>query len=119
MTGAVRCLPSLMLLLCVLPQLSVSALCVEPRTCNNGCFQGWVLVMQHVQHHSQLRFAHVRGCRMTDTKSFASLLCVQVEARLARREEARAREDSPDLVPVAGGGSIMGGDDSFAAAKAR
>lgn len=38
---------------------------------------------------------------------------------MARREEARAREDSPDLVPVTGGGNIMGGDDSFQAAKAR
>lgn len=44
---------------------------------------------------------------------------LQVEARMARREEARAREDSPDTVPVTGGGSIMGGDDSFEAAKAR
>ena len=46
-------------------------------------------------------------------------LLSQVEARLARREEARAREDSPDLVPVTGGGDLMGGDDSFQAAKAR
>jgi hypothetical protein len=40
---------------------------------------------------------------------------------MARREAARAREGSPDLVPVTGGGDIMGGagDDSFAAAKAR
>lgn len=44
---------------------------------------------------------------------------LQVEARLARREEARAREDSPDTLPVTGGGNIMGGDDSFEAAKAR
>lgn len=41
----------------------------------------------------------------------------QVEARLARREEAKAREESPDR--VAGVANIMGGDDSFAAAKAR
>jgi hypothetical protein len=38
---------------------------------------------------------------------------------MARREAARAREESPDTVPVTGGGNIMGGDDSFAAAKAR
>jgi hypothetical protein len=40
---------------------------------------------------------------------------------MARREAARARDGSPDLVPVTGGGDIMGGagDDSFAAAKAR
>jgi hypothetical protein len=43
---------------------------------------------------------------------------LQVEARLARREEAKAREDSPDLM-AAGAAHIMGGDDSFAAAKAR
>lgn len=43
----------------------------------------------------------------------------KVEARAARREAARAREDSPPLMRVTGGGDIMGGDDSFAAAKAR
>jgi hypothetical protein len=50
----------------------------------------------------------------------SAVLCValQVEARLARREEAKAREESPDLM-AAGGAHIMGGDDSFAAAKAR
>jgi hypothetical protein len=44
----------------------------------------------------------------------------QVEARLARRADAKAREESPDLM-VAGSMSVMGagGDDSFAAAKAR
>lgn len=42
---------------------------------------------------------------------------MQVEARLARREEAKAREESPDR--VAGITNILGGDDSFAAAKAR
>eukprot|EP00775_Hariotina_reticulata_P004090 gene4090-4337_t len=43
----------------------------------------------------------------------------RVEGRIARREEAKAREASPELMTVTGGGSIMGGDDSFAAAKAR
>eukprot|EP00877_Chromochloris_zofingiensis_P009627 jgi/Chrzof1/4918/Cz15g04140.t1 len=45
----------------------------------------------------------------------------KVEQRVARREAARACEDSPDLVRVTGGGDVMGGgdDDSFAAAKAR
>lgn len=43
-----------------------------------------------------------------------------VEKRIARREAARARDDSPEMMHVAGGGgSVMGGDDSFAAAKAR
>lgn len=46
------------------------------------------------------------------------LWCVsQVEARLARREEAKARED--DDLMAAPTVNIMGGDDSFAAAKAR
>jgi len=49
---------------------------------------------------------------------FVCCVLSQVEARLARREEAKAREDSPDLM-AAGGANIMGGDDSFAAAKAR
>lgn len=46
----------------------------------------------------------------------------KVEARVARREEARARETSPDLAFVPGGSrGLMGGgdDDSFQAAKAR
>ncbi len=38
---------------------------------------------------------------------------------MARREAARAREDSPELMRVTGGGDVMGGGDSFAAAKAR
>ncbi|KAI8466459.1 MAG: hypothetical protein J3K34DRAFT_524543 [Monoraphidium minutum] len=42
-----------------------------------------------------------------------------VEKRIARREAARAREDSPEITRVTGGGDVMGGDDSFAAAKAR
>ena len=45
----------------------------------------------------------------------------RVEARVARREEARAREGSPELTRLPGGGDIMGGggDDSFQAALAR
>ncbi|GBF92651.1 hypothetical protein Rsub_05020 [Raphidocelis subcapitata] len=42
-----------------------------------------------------------------------------VEKRIARREAARARDNSPELMRVTGGGDVMGGDDSFAAAKAR
>jgi hypothetical protein len=42
----------------------------------------------------------------------------RVEARVARREEARARDVSPDA-RVTGGGNIMGGTDSFSAALAR
>jgi len=42
-----------------------------------------------------------------------------VEARVARRQDARAREESPEMVKLIGGGDVMGGDDSFAAAKAR
>jgi hypothetical protein len=38
---------------------------------------------------------------------------------VARREAARERDASPDLVKLPGGGDIMGGDDSLAAAKAR
>ena len=42
-----------------------------------------------------------------------------MEARAARRQDKRAREDSPEMVKLIGGGDVMGGDDSFAAAKAR
>lgn len=44
----------------------------------------------------------------------------RVEARIARREEARAREASPELLTLPGGGDILGGGgDSFQAALAR
>ena len=43
----------------------------------------------------------------------------KVEARVARREEKRAREDSPEITRLPGGGNVMGGDDSFAAARAK
>lgn len=41
-----------------------------------------------------------------------------LEKKAARREAARAREDSPDQVRLPGGGDVWG-DDSFAAAKER
>ncbi|KAL6776925.1 hypothetical protein ACKKBF_B19520 [Auxenochlorella protothecoides x Auxenochlorella symbiontica] len=43
----------------------------------------------------------------------------RVEARVARREEKRAREDSPEHLRLPGGGDVLGGGDSFQAAKAR
>ena len=42
-----------------------------------------------------------------------------IEKKAARREAARERDASPDLVKLPGGGDVMGGDDSLAAAKAR
>jgi len=43
-----------------------------------------------------------------------------IENKLARREETRARDASPDRAFIpGGGGDMLGGDDSFAAAKAR
>lgn len=43
----------------------------------------------------------------------------QLEKKAARREATKEREQSPDISKLPGGGDIMGGDDSFAAAKAR
>lgn len=43
----------------------------------------------------------------------------QLEKKAARREATKEREQSPDMSKLLGGGDIMGGDDSFAAAKAR
>lgn len=43
----------------------------------------------------------------------------QLEQKAARREAAKEREQSPDISKLPGGGDIMGGDDSFAAAQAR
>ena len=42
-----------------------------------------------------------------------------IEKKAARREAGKERDASPDLVRLPGGGDVMGGDDSFAAAKAR
>ena len=42
-----------------------------------------------------------------------------LEKKAARREAAKDREASPDVARLPGGGDPMGGDDSFAAAKAR
>lgn len=42
-----------------------------------------------------------------------------IEKKMARREAAKAREDSPEVMRVTGGGDVMGGDDSFEAARAR
>lgn len=43
----------------------------------------------------------------------------QIEKKMARREAARERDASPDIVKLPGGGDVMGGDDSLEAAKAR
>eukprot|EP00854_Cymbomonas_tetramitiformis_P001721 gene1721-2382_t len=42
-----------------------------------------------------------------------------LEKKAVQRQQAREREASPDIGGLYGGGDIMGGDDSFAAAKAR
>lgn len=42
-----------------------------------------------------------------------------IEKKIAAREERRMAADSPERARLDGGGSIMGGGDSFAAAKAR
>lgn len=44
---------------------------------------------------------------------------VQIENKIARREVAKAREASPELTHLPGGGDVMGGGDSFQAARAR
>lgn len=43
----------------------------------------------------------------------------RIDAKMAKRETAKEREASPDVVHVPGGGNIFGGDDSFQAAKER
>ena len=42
-----------------------------------------------------------------------------MEARMDRKQEKLAREESPEVTKLPGGGNVMGGDDSFAAARAR
>ena len=56
-----------------------------------------------------------------ESRSVISLGCreAQLEQKAARREAAKEREQSPEMSKLPGGGDIMGGDDSFAAAKAR
>ena len=58
--------------------------------------------------HKKSRFVFALGCREA-----------QLEKKAARREAAKEREQSPEISKLPGGGDIMGGDDSFAAAKAR
>ena len=58
--------------------------------------------------HKESRFVIALGCREA-----------QLEKKAARREAAKEREQSPEISKLPGGGDIMGGDDSFAAAKAR
>ena len=43
----------------------------------------------------------------------------RMDQKVARREAARDREASPEMTKLPGGGDVMGGDDSLAAAKAR
>ena len=38
---------------------------------------------------------------------------------MARREAAKERDASPDILKLPGGGDVMGGDDSLEAARAR
>lgn len=56
---------------------------------------------------------YAQHCRATGREA-------QTEKRMARREATRERDSSPvmDRLP-GGGGDIMGGEDSFAAARAR
>jgi len=42
-----------------------------------------------------------------------------MDQKMARREAARERDASPEITKLPGGGDVMGGDDSLAAAKAR
>ena len=62
--------------------------------------------------------SRLHGWPATDV---SALCCreAQIEKKMARRDAARERDASPDLVKLPGGGDVMGGDDSLAAAKAR
>lgn len=60
-------------------------------------------------------------CLHADDLCFVSCRDARIEGKIARREDKRAREASPDVVNLPGGGDAMGlGDaDSFQAAQAR
>ena len=60
-----------------------------------------------------------QGCIIPIRSLLACCREAQLEKKDARREAAKEREQSPDTSKLPGGGDIMGGDDSFAAAKAR
>lgn len=53
------------------------------------------------------------------TSSMRIVREAMIEKKMARREAAKEREASPDLIKLPGGGDIFGGDDSLEAAKAR
>lgn len=65
----------------------------------------------------------VVGLRLQTNWSDCTCFCLRREARIdqkmARREAAKEREGSPEMTRLPGGGDVMGGDDSLAAAKAR
>lgn len=67
-------------------------------------------------HQSVQKLRHGRAHQYGIVLKFRE---AQIEKRIARREEAKARDASPDIQRLPGGGDIFGGDDSFAAAKAR
>ena len=60
---------------------------------------------------------------IVDQVEWLYMFCLRREARIdqkmARREAAKEREGSPEMTRLPGGGDVMGGDDSLAAAKAR
>lgn len=62
---------------------------------------------------------HRQHCTTPIRSLLACCREAQLEKKAARREAAKEREQSPDISKLPGGGDIMGGDDSFAAAKAR
>ena len=64
--------------------------------------------------------AAMHGCHARHRQaSMCACREAQVEQRIARREAAKEREQSPELLKLPGGGDIMGGDDSLSFAKAR
>ena len=76
-----------------------------------------------MQGHRELSWS--LACTELDYVNMAQdLNCIcreaMIEKRIIRREETRAREASPDIAQVPGGGDMYGaGDDSYASARAR
>ena len=89
--------------------------------------EGWAHVLAPCSTRLRLVRA-IAACFQAQSSYYADpkhgLVCARdarVEAKAARRDDRRAREASPDVVRLPGGGDPMGGGDgdSFQAAQAR
>mmetsp|Transcript_36864 Transcript_36864/g.94261 ORF Transcript_36864/g.94261 Transcript_36864/m.94261 type:complete len:312 (-) Transcript_36864:429-1364(-) len=74
---------------------------------------------QHAAQHSRKQWKAEQKDLLDELLPKATGREAMLEKKAARREDARQRDTSPEMNRLIGGGDIMGGDDSFQAAKMR